>query len=628
MSNMIDFPDLTSELTEAQLSDLYTTDFSDLLTGDDMDFSTDGTVSPADLSLYTDFDQQFPGPAIPQEVVPMLPDIPSQAPVPIPAVIPTGAHYQPAIGWYYPVAAPGSYAPSPASFAPSLDPFETLPINEGDIPIALSAPAPTSYAPQPPRVRLDDYYGTPKSTTVAKKSSRTKRRRVCCGPAAHFDAIANPKCQKTSETSSHTKTRDESRRAAGLSLIVQACVCNTGGPKSPEIKRPKNAFIIFRMMQNKQLIREMLANPTVKKTSNGTVAQNYISSEASRRWKALSAQQKQVYVVMADNEKARHKVLYPNYKFDPRKKTKKAQKEAETQFGAEDCTCGAYEANMAQAIGQDGSVSGDEVESEPEELDDYVPARTSAPKAPVAQMQAPAQHLPETMPDFGFATPAQQAEAASVYASLRARQNATPIVVDDTPVPVRRSSRNRTAVVYEEPTDIVDEEEEDVFETQLSEQMSEANNAPSPHMEGKTKKRPADINTPYNTPPALNTRSRSKGSLGMPTIDESADVGMEDLDNLDNLDSLDDLDDLFVGSYDPSEFLVDYDAEDTIVVAAPATAVRASSRKSSKSSPKRRSSPRHKAASPKGVSKSRRSSVQTTMATRRSPRHSPRRSNK
>ncbi|KAK5128792.1 hypothetical protein LTR85_000125 [Meristemomyces frigidus] len=612
---------------DATLQNLLTgSDFSTFGGSNDMNFdfsldsNTGGTISPADLSSTADFDQFLTGPSIPQEVQPMR--VPSPAPAMMPAG-PPGAHFHPDVGWFYPAATSAAYPP------PAL-PMSALPTNEGFMPMA--PPAQMLQAPQPQRVRLDDYYGKTQQKPKANQWAQGNKRKQYFGPAAHFgldaasqkrdaadaDLDDEPPSKKTKRATKPTKAAVPALPTRGKPASIEmACVCATGTKAPSGIKRPKNSFIIYRMQQQKQIQRELDADPTTIKTKNGHVRHDLVSREAGRRWKAMGESEKAEYVMMAQNEAQLHKELYPNYKYDPKGKG------LDANFGTPDCKCGAYQANLAKAKCQRGSEDFGDDDLEPEVLDDYVPPRSAATySAPTAQMSAQAPMLPDVMPAFGFSTPAQRVEAANHFRLLKAQQNAAPVSVKYIAPPVRRSSRNHANVTYTEPSDIVDGDDDD-FEAQMTAQLSEALNAPSPQLEGMPKRRPSAISTPFNSPPAHNTRARSRASLDLPTIPEGE--GLADFGDLfgENGD--------FNGDFNYDEFLsydnAGADADmafadnDNIVVAGAATR-RSSSRKSSKSSPKMRSSPRRNPGSPQGIEKRRTSSDRSTRSTRRSPRRS------
>ena len=83
--------------------------------------------------------------------------------------------------------------------------------------------------------------------------------------------------------------------------------------ESPDhIPRPRNAFIIFRADRSKEY--------------QGRTAGD-ISQLVAAEWKSLAADVRARYERHADEEKQRHKVLYPHYRFRPKQKPKVKDKE-------------------------------------------------------------------------------------------------------------------------------------------------------------------------------------------------------------------------------------------------------------------------------------------------------------
>ncbi|KAI1311216.1 hypothetical protein F5Y03DRAFT_391765 [Xylaria venustula] len=83
----------------------------------------------------------------------------------------------------------------------------------------------------------------------------------------------------------------------------------------PTISRPPNAFILFRSAHSQQL----------RKAQPG-IHNNDISSSASARWRGMSAQEKQHWVDEQHRLAVEHKRLYPNWRYQPKKKRTRVQK--------------------------------------------------------------------------------------------------------------------------------------------------------------------------------------------------------------------------------------------------------------------------------------------------------------
>ena len=96
-----------------------------------------------------------------------------------------------------------------------------------------------------------------------------------------------------------------------LSLASSTAVASA--LESPDhIPRPRNAFIIFRADRSKKY--------------QGRTAGD-ISQLVAAEWKSLATDVKARYERQADEEKQRHKVLYPHYRFQPKQKPKVKDKE-------------------------------------------------------------------------------------------------------------------------------------------------------------------------------------------------------------------------------------------------------------------------------------------------------------
>ncbi|KAJ3770306.1 hypothetical protein FB446DRAFT_174773 [Lentinula raphanica] len=98
-------------------------------------------------------------------------------------------------------------------------------------------------------------------------------------------------------------------------------------PSSTEkIRRPRNAFFIFRCDVSAELSKET--------TPEGRpLAAAVKSKEASKRWSKASAQTKQEYYLRAQQEKEEHAAKYPGYVYQPRRKEQIQQEKAARQSG-------------------------------------------------------------------------------------------------------------------------------------------------------------------------------------------------------------------------------------------------------------------------------------------------------
>ncbi|KAJ4673907.1 slightly ste11-like protein [Exophiala dermatitidis] len=102
----------------------------------------------------------------------------------------------------------------------------------------------------------------------------------------------------------------EERGKNDNSLTVDAhprdhlCLC----PPDPKIPRPRNSFILFRQHQQASILAQKpgIPNPEVSKI-------------IGEQWRRLSAESKEEWNLLAEEEKARHQQQYPGYRYQPRR---------------------------------------------------------------------------------------------------------------------------------------------------------------------------------------------------------------------------------------------------------------------------------------------------------------------
>ncbi|KAK7907786.1 hypothetical protein WMY93_016398 [Mugilogobius chulae] len=87
------------------------------------------------------------------------------------------------------------------------------------------------------------------------------------------------------------------------------------GEDKPYIKKPLNAFMIFRAEQRQKVMRDLHITDSAK-----------VNAELGLRWKMLSGQEKAPYFEQAEREKAAHKAMYPGWsaKNNLRKKARRS----------------------------------------------------------------------------------------------------------------------------------------------------------------------------------------------------------------------------------------------------------------------------------------------------------------
>ncbi|EXJ88972.1 hypothetical protein A1O3_02036 [Capronia epimyces CBS 606.96] len=82
------------------------------------------------------------------------------------------------------------------------------------------------------------------------------------------------------------------------------CLC----PPDPKIPRPRNSFILFRQHQQASILAQ---NPGIPNPE--------VSKIIGEQWRQLSAESKEEWNLLAEEEKARHQQQYPGYRYQPRR---------------------------------------------------------------------------------------------------------------------------------------------------------------------------------------------------------------------------------------------------------------------------------------------------------------------
>ncbi|TKA75591.1 hypothetical protein B0A55_06351 [Friedmanniomyces simplex] len=279
-------------------------------------------------------------PLRPQSVIPIQP-------VPAP---PAGAHYNPAVGWYYPL--------QPQS-----------------MPVQVPAPAQlvSTFSPYP-------------MTDKHVHSGKRKQRRDSLDLSGDEDKQRPSKRKNTPRTGALNL-----RTGRKNPSIAQNCVCGTA---KQHIPRPRNAFILYRQAMTKDIAK------SAEVRSRGDphkINHKLVSSEAGSRWNNESKAVRARFQQLARQEVADHARKYPDYRYQPGRKNEGPR---DSRFGTAECRCGAYAANVLRmrdaGIEMDADVLDDEADAPCEEVAEFAypapmacPAPTAYP-APIAQMIQPA----------------------------------------------------------------------------------------------------------------------------------------------------------------------------------------------------------------------------------------------
>lgn len=104
--------------------------------------------------------------------------------------------------------------------------------------------------------------------------------------------------------------------SSAYSTNSQPCSCKSHRRNSSHIPRPRNAFILFRQHFHYELFFQ---NESMLNTLGSFKTNSEISREIGQRWRGLPPKDKQYWHDLAQQEKEKHKLMYPDYKYIPRK---------------------------------------------------------------------------------------------------------------------------------------------------------------------------------------------------------------------------------------------------------------------------------------------------------------------
>jgi hypothetical protein len=499
-----------------------------------VDSILDGSATTAPVFDTLDYSRQ------PQEIVPMQQSVnPSPAtllpPQGLPAM-PAGMAYHPAVGWYYPISnsqAPGFSGAGASGAAPS---FAAPPA-----PMLTQAPA----APVSGFGNVMDNM-TPKTSRPKRAAPSNKRK---YGPSVYLDDLAQAKRRaigddnasrpvsrgvdypKPANWAQQQKKQNAAQAAGAMKDIniatVQRCRCALANNVTKQhISRPRNAFIIFRT-------RFSAHWRTTRGVKRGTDNVK-ISKAAGEVWAELKQNGGIAkYQREAAIEKAEHKKQYPNYTYTPIKKI-------QARFGQADCTCGAYQTNMAelQRLREGGATPPNHFtassDSENDEGDYTAPrtrsvSRANSIQAPAAQTEPSTYDVDMSGYEFSF-------EPGNEWEALQAFNEAVEEDNDAADPPAkRRSSRNgKKAVHY---ADNADEDEEEVTAIQKHRPSPISISRKSSTSSQISSLNSADFRLDDATSVASRTRSKSvsEDEAGLPTGNSSPNSLFDESDDGDNI---------------------------------------------------------------------------------------------
>lgn len=169
--------------------------------------------------------------------------------------------------------------------------------------------------------------------------NQNPRQSSLASPRAPPRKIVEPVSRRPSRP---VRSKPVNNRRKKKTSIAQICVCHKDVSK---VKRPANAFVIFRSKLQPQLVKAVENDPSPRgygKDGRGVPTQAAVSALASKWWKECKdrGEHKQ-YEALAEAEKVAHAARNPGFKYQPGLKR-------QLRWGDESCTCGAYQANEAK----------------------------------------------------------------------------------------------------------------------------------------------------------------------------------------------------------------------------------------------------------------------------------------
>lgn len=136
------------------------------------------------------------------------------------------------------------------------------------------------------------------------------------------------------------------------------------------VPRPLNSFMVFRVEYSRQHAQEQKSGDT----KSSSVAEKTLSKRASEAWKKMSQAERQVYKDRAEEIKAEHGRLHPNYRYKPRRKNTKETRSVSVMSRREQVV------SFMERHVQDGDLIGNYHDQSPP--DDHTSLGSSSPEPP------------------------------------------------------------------------------------------------------------------------------------------------------------------------------------------------------------------------------------------------------
>ena len=162
---------------------------------------------------------------------------------------------------------------------------------------------------------------------------RSNQNQINVGPIGAYEKGSNLALLLSPpprRASTHRLLRNLALQIHPKRSTLSSCTTMTGPVRTAAEKRPPrppNAWIIYRSAKVREMSSENPGQPRK--------VQADVSREISERWRTESPEVKAHYERLADEKKAEHQLLFPNYRFQPMKKEEKEKLKEEKRLEKE-----------------------------------------------------------------------------------------------------------------------------------------------------------------------------------------------------------------------------------------------------------------------------------------------------
>ena len=160
------------------------------------------------------------------------------------------------------------------------------------------------------------YGGAPTTAFIDQKANGL---RVCLLSQYHTTSISNSPSASPVTSEAYSSPEPIVSPSGKVSSST-----TRSSDKKPKVKRPPNAFILYRKFHHQKLVA---ANPNMKN--------NDISVILGRQWRHETEEVRAVWNVMADKIKRKHAKENPGYQYAPRKPSEKKRRMTQRKLAAQ-----------------------------------------------------------------------------------------------------------------------------------------------------------------------------------------------------------------------------------------------------------------------------------------------------